>query len=87
MFNRILMAYDRSAESGRALRTGVHLAKALNAELRAVSVKEKLPPARRTSTSECHAGPSSCARTLRSTLALASKGNRTRLRLRKRSSI
>jgi len=39
MFERILVAYDGSAESGRALHTGIHLAKALNAELRAVSVQ------------------------------------------------
>jgi nucleotide-binding universal stress UspA family protein len=43
MFKRILMACDGSAESGPALHTGIHLAKALNAELRAVSVQEKLP--------------------------------------------
>jgi nucleotide-binding universal stress UspA family protein len=44
MFNKILVAYDKSPESGRALLTGIHLAKSLNAELRAVSVQEKLPP-------------------------------------------
>jgi len=44
MFNKILVAYDESPESGRALLTGIHLAKSLNAELRAVSVQEKLPP-------------------------------------------
>jgi nucleotide-binding universal stress UspA family protein len=43
MFKRILVAYDESPESGRALLTGIHLAKSLNAELRAVSVHEKLP--------------------------------------------
>jgi len=43
MFKRILVAYDESPESGRALLTGIHLAKSLNAELRAVSVQEKLP--------------------------------------------
>jgi nucleotide-binding universal stress UspA family protein len=43
MFNKILVAYDESPESGRALLTGIHLAKSLNAELRAVSVQEKLP--------------------------------------------
>src|SRR5262249_38583220 len=44
MFKRILVAYDESPESGRALLTGIQLAKSLNAELRAVSVQEKLPP-------------------------------------------
>jgi nucleotide-binding universal stress UspA family protein len=43
MFKRILVAYDESPESGRALLTGIHLAKSLNAELRAVSVQENLP--------------------------------------------
>lgn len=44
MFHKILVAYDESPESGRALLAGIHLAKSLNAELRAVSVQEKLPP-------------------------------------------
>jgi nucleotide-binding universal stress UspA family protein len=44
MFNKILVAYDESPESGRALLTGIHLAKTLNAELKTVSVQEKLPP-------------------------------------------
>jgi nucleotide-binding universal stress UspA family protein len=44
MFSKILVAYDESPESGRALLTGIHLAKSLNAELRAVSVQENLPP-------------------------------------------
>jgi nucleotide-binding universal stress UspA family protein len=44
MFNKILVAYDESPESGRALLTGIRLAKSLNAELRAVSVQENLPP-------------------------------------------
>jgi len=44
MFNKILVAYDESRESERALLTGIHLAKSLNAELRAVSVQENLPP-------------------------------------------
>src|SRR5215470_6721773 len=44
MFKRILVAYDESPESRRALLTGIHLAKSLNAELRAVSIQEKLPP-------------------------------------------
>lgn len=44
MFKRILVAYDESPASGRALLAGIHLAKILNAELRAVSVQEKLPP-------------------------------------------
>jgi nucleotide-binding universal stress UspA family protein len=44
MFSKILVAYDESPESGRALLTGIHLAKSLNAELKAVSVQENLPP-------------------------------------------
>jgi len=44
MFKRILVAYDESPASTRALLTGIHLAKSLNAELRAVSIQEKLPP-------------------------------------------
>ena len=43
MFKRILVAYDESPASGRALLAGIHLAKSLNAELRAVSIQEKLP--------------------------------------------
>jgi nucleotide-binding universal stress UspA family protein len=44
MFNKILVAYDESPESARALLIGICLAKNLNAELRAVSVQENLPP-------------------------------------------
>jgi nucleotide-binding universal stress UspA family protein len=44
MFSKILVAIDESPESGRALVTAIHLARSLNAELRAVSVQEKLPP-------------------------------------------
>jgi nucleotide-binding universal stress UspA family protein len=44
MFNNILVAYDESPESGRALLTGIHLAKSLNAKLRAVTVQENPPP-------------------------------------------
>ena len=44
MFKRILVAYDASPASGRALLAGIQLAKSLDAELRAVSIQEKLPP-------------------------------------------
>jgi len=44
MFKKILVAYDESPESGRALLTAIELARNLNAELKAVSVLEKLPP-------------------------------------------
>jgi nucleotide-binding universal stress UspA family protein len=43
MFKRILVAYDGSSESGRALIAGIQLAKSLNADLRTVYVYEKLP--------------------------------------------
>jgi nucleotide-binding universal stress UspA family protein len=42
MFKRILAAYDGSPESSRALLTGIHLAKSLIAELRAIYVHERL---------------------------------------------
>lgn len=44
MFRKILVAFDGSPESNRALLTGIDLAKSFNAELRAVSVVENLPP-------------------------------------------
>jgi nucleotide-binding universal stress UspA family protein len=44
MFKRILVAHDASPESERALVAGIRLAKNLNAELRAITVQEKLPP-------------------------------------------
>jgi nucleotide-binding universal stress UspA family protein len=44
VFNKILVAYDESPQSGRALLTAIHLAKSLKGELRAVSVQENLPP-------------------------------------------
>jgi nucleotide-binding universal stress UspA family protein len=44
MFSKILVAYDESPESERALLAGIRLAKRLSAELRAVSVQENLPP-------------------------------------------
>lgn len=43
MFKRILVAYDGSPESGRALIVGIQLAKSLKADLRTVYVYEKLP--------------------------------------------
>ena len=43
MFKRILVAYDGSPESGRALIVGIQLAKSLKADLRVVYVYEKLP--------------------------------------------
>jgi nucleotide-binding universal stress UspA family protein len=44
MFKRILVAYDGSPESGRALVVGIQLARSLEADLRTVYVYEK-PPA------------------------------------------
>jgi nucleotide-binding universal stress UspA family protein len=43
MFKKILVAYDGSPESGRALIGGVELAKSLKADLSTVYVFEKLP--------------------------------------------
>jgi nucleotide-binding universal stress UspA family protein len=43
MFKRIVVAYDESPESGRALLAGIHLAKSLSAELRVVAVQERQP--------------------------------------------
>jgi nucleotide-binding universal stress UspA family protein len=43
MFKRILVAYDGSPESGRALIVGIQLAKSLKADLRTIYVYEKLP--------------------------------------------
>jgi len=43
MFRKILVAYDGSDGSRRALRTGVELAKRLDAELYTISVIEHLP--------------------------------------------
>jgi nucleotide-binding universal stress UspA family protein len=43
MFKRILVAYDGSPESGRALIVGIELAKSLKADLSTVYVYEKLP--------------------------------------------
>jgi nucleotide-binding universal stress UspA family protein len=43
MFKKILVAYDGSPESGRALIVGVELAKSLKADLSTVYVFEKLP--------------------------------------------
>ena len=43
MFKRILVAYDGSPESGRALIAGIQLAKSLKSDLRTVYVNEKLP--------------------------------------------
>jgi nucleotide-binding universal stress UspA family protein len=43
MFNHIAIALDTSPESARALESGIHLAKQLNAALSTVTVKEPLP--------------------------------------------
>ena len=43
MFKRILVAYDGSPESERALIVGIQLAKSLKADLSTVYVYEKLP--------------------------------------------
>jgi nucleotide-binding universal stress UspA family protein len=40
---RIAVAYNESPEAGRALAAAIHLAKALGAELRAVTISQGLP--------------------------------------------
>jgi nucleotide-binding universal stress UspA family protein len=44
MFKKITVAYNESPEAGRALAQAIDLAKALGAELNAVTVLEDLPP-------------------------------------------
>lgn len=43
MIKRIAVAYDESPEASRALASAIQLAKTLGAELRAVTVAQKLP--------------------------------------------
>jgi len=43
MFKKIVVAYNESAEASRALLAAIHLAKALGAELRAVTILHDLP--------------------------------------------
>jgi nucleotide-binding universal stress UspA family protein len=43
MFKRIVVAYNESAEASRALAAAIHLAKALGAELMAVTIFHDLP--------------------------------------------
>jgi nucleotide-binding universal stress UspA family protein len=44
MFKKIAVAYNGSPEAARALEQAIHLAKALGAELGAITVVEGLPP-------------------------------------------
>jgi hypothetical protein len=44
MFIKSPIVFDEPPESGQTLVTAIHLAKSLDAELRAVSVRENLPP-------------------------------------------
>jgi nucleotide-binding universal stress UspA family protein len=44
MFKKIAVAYNGSPEAARALAQSIHLAKALGAELGAITVVEDLPP-------------------------------------------
>jgi len=44
MFKKIAVAYNGSPEAARALGQAIHLAKALGAELGAITVVEDLPP-------------------------------------------
>ena len=44
MYKRIAIAYNESPEASRALASAIHLAKALGAELRAITVMQELPP-------------------------------------------
>jgi len=43
MFRRIVVAYNESPESQRALESGIELAKSLNAEVQTVTVRADLP--------------------------------------------
>jgi nucleotide-binding universal stress UspA family protein len=43
MFKKITVAYNESAEASRALASAIHLAKALGAELRAITIMEDAP--------------------------------------------
>ena len=43
MYKKIAVAFNQSAESQRALASAVHLAKALGAELEAITVMDELP--------------------------------------------
>jgi nucleotide-binding universal stress UspA family protein len=44
MFRRITVAYNGSPEAARALAQAIHLAKELGGELRAITVRQDLPP-------------------------------------------
>jgi nucleotide-binding universal stress UspA family protein len=44
MFRKITMAYSGSPEAARALAEAIHLAKALGAELCAITIQQDLPP-------------------------------------------
>jgi nucleotide-binding universal stress UspA family protein len=44
MYRRLLVAYDESPESQKALLIGIEMAKTLGAELHSVTVEEGLPP-------------------------------------------
>jgi nucleotide-binding universal stress UspA family protein len=44
MFRKITVAYNGSPEAARALAQSIHLAKALGAELCAITVQQDLPP-------------------------------------------
>ena len=44
MFKKITIAYNGSPEAARALAQAIHLAKALGAELQAITVRQDLPP-------------------------------------------
>ena len=43
MFHKIMVAYDESAQAGRALQASIELAKTLGAELTVITVLEPLP--------------------------------------------
>jgi len=44
MFRKITVAYNGSPEAARALAQAIHIAKALSAELGAITVQQDLPP-------------------------------------------
>jgi len=43
VFKKVMIAYDQSPEAGRALQAGIELARAVGAELKVITVLERIP--------------------------------------------